>query len=423
MQSRNNPIQVENRLTLTYSILITFVFVNVYAITILPVSWLINDLIFVIQLFLFSLLIIINLDASLLINFSFPKVNSSFFLLILFLVLMFISSFYVNLDSNLNLKSILKIISYPIQFILFFYSFSAMLLASDRLFEKFLNIWLIFSVFTCVVAVFFNLVGINSSNNFSNSAIAFFVHTNSYSFVFTFAVPILIYKFFSKQISILPFLILLISMLTCLLFTYSRAGYLGVFVSILILTYNKSKSVFFITIVLLAVVISTFFIDFALSKGEGSTVSRSQIMITAYNMMFNSGTERLLWGYGVYENIEVFRSENIMFSIERDEADPHNLILLLGIQFGILCTIALLLLVTFVLIKAMFLLRKLKLQIQKQRISMAIAIVVGIMFQNMLEDIVIYPEYFVMPIFLIFLGYLNSSLIRDTTLIDFEKRN
>ena len=378
----------------------------------LPMNPVGGTLIYFVQIFIFGLIVIINIDIGSLSRFHIQRYN--FFLWIVFLIaFLFLISVYVNFNSNVDAKSFTKLISYPILFFLFFFIFPKALFNKDALFEKFLNFWIIFSLFASVIGFLFYFLDIHFNPNFNdnNAMIAFFIHPNTFSFVFTFAVPMVIYKFFTKQISMGLFVVLIIILLLCLLFTFSRAGYMGTFASILILTYKRSKYFFITALIILTILGATLFLSFATGKTD-SSISRLQVMYIGYDMIVNNGLGKFLWGYGVTNHAVVFKNNLAVFG-NRDELDPHNLLLLLGIQYGVLFTSAFIFGIIFLLVKS-FLLKSKKMSFEfNQKIGLAIAIVVGILVQDILEDIIAYPEFFEMPMFLIFLGYLYYSIYQN----------
>lgn len=399
----------DSKFSFTDKIILSVILLNVYAISILPGGGALAKFVYPVHIFIFFLILISRfqyntLSASLTIKLNF------FLVLGIFICILFVlSSFYINLGYNLQLRSIAKLLTYPIIIYLFFFSFPGIIFKEDLLFEKFLTLYLIFSLFSAIVALLLLFLGINYNIEYTYSTTAFLEHPNTFAFFFTFAIPIVIYKYFTKQFNLVLTVVIEIILLSCLLFTFSRAGYIGAFTSILILTFRRSKVIFIFAILVVVFLLSSFFLNFAASKTD-SSVARLQVMSAAYGMIMNNGISNFLWGYGIFNNVKVFG--NIISIFGRNEADPHNVILLLGIQFGMLLTAAVIVAILYLLVRVLLLARK-KLSFSfKQKINLSLSIVVGILFQDLFEDIVVYPEYFVMPLFLIFLGYLYYSVYR-----------
>jgi len=210
---------------------------------------------------------------------------------------------------------------------------------------------------------------------------------------------------------LLTFLIFLVVSFVCLLFTFSRAGYIGALVGLLIMIYKKSRFMFFVFVFFILLISSTIVLQFATAKGTASAFSRAQVMLTGYDMIVNNGLSKFIWGYGVVNSREVFIQElGSSYDVTREETGPHNFILTLGIQFGMLLT-TLVCVYIFILLTRTFL--SIKRNIEQgnyYKVVLSVSIVIGILIECQLEDIVVYPEFFVMPMFLIFLGYLNTTL-------------
>jgi hypothetical protein len=363
---------------------------------------------YILLLLIFVFIVLININFTKQFFFTGIKVNL-FLLLSLGIIFFFIiSSFYVNLDSTLEPTAILKLLIYPIIISFFFFYIPRLIYLQVSLFEKFLSFWLVFSMFSIFIAFVALILGLDTKQEFPGAAFGFYITPNIFAFVFTFAVPIILYKYFVKRISLITFIFLLVSALSCLLFTYSRAGYIGVFTALIIQMYKRSKLVFIGGLILIAVLTSTFILNFAQSKGNTSTLLRYQLMYVGYDMITNNGIPKFLWGYGVNNSREVFVKElTYNFGLSRAELGPHNVILSLGIQFGMLLTFFCLTLIMLLILKASFL-KKDQTEFEiAQRINLSVAIIIGILAECMFEDLIIYPECYAMPLFLVFLGYLR----------------
>ena len=396
------------------NIILSIILLNVLVFSSLPVVniGITNNCILLVLIFLF--LFLVNIDSTKLFSIISIKINVFLFLGLSIIFFFIISSFYINFDYNLRLSAIAKLSIYPVIISFFLFYIPRLIYKKSLLFEKFLNFWLyiaISSIFTALVILY---LGIEYKYEYSGLAIGFYYSPNIFAFVFTFTIPIIIYKYLAKRISLIPFLFLLIPSLICLLFTFSRAGYLGVFTAIVILLYKRSKKLFIIGAVILIFLGSTVVLPIAQTKGASSAVSRVEVMYAGYNMIMNNGISKFLWGYGVINSRAVFvREVTNIYGLYREELGPHNAILSLGIQFGMLLTFSSLAYILLLVFKASFWKKKLVQFEYSQRVSLSISIVLGIMIQCLFEDLVIYPEFFAMPLFLVFLGYLyyfvNSS--------------
>jgi hypothetical protein len=280
------------------------------------------------------------------------------------------------------------------------------------LFDKFLDCILYISVATALIALIFYFVGFSLNPKYAFAATGYFGHSNTIAFIYTLSIPILFYKLFSKKISLLIFFALISILLLGLLFSYSRSAYIGVFVSIMIISFKKSKFIFLIVAALLLIIGSKVFMTFAFAKGDSSN-PRIILMFTSYNMIFHSGYKYLLWGYGIFNNVKVFTGNQLIFGGIEEVPDPHNMALLLAIEFGVLFTIAFLSSFLYIIIRS-FSRKKGNDFNYEQKINLSLAIIIGLFAHNMLEDIIVYPEFFVFPLFLIYSGYLYRSIYTRT---------
>ncbi|MEO6694620.1 MAG: O-antigen ligase family protein [Ignavibacteria bacterium] len=236
-----------------------------------------------------------------------------------------------------------------------------------------------------------------------------FMHPNTASHFYTILIPILLYKILSgksKLVIILPIFLLCV---TALLFTFSRAGYIGTGLAMITLIFFKSKKIFIFSLIIF--IASYFFIinDFIATK-EDSSISRIILWITAIDMITRDSMH-MIWGYGVFNALEVFQNEKFFFGSREVVPDPHNSFLLFSIQFGLLFSVSLTVFIIVIYLKLFF--RRTNLIIKKHftQIFLAISVTIGILFQNMFENILVYPEYYVMPFYLIFLGYIYNTTI------------
>lgn len=393
-------MQSSGKLVFTVSLIILFF--NFYSISVLPLNKEILEIIFFIQLFFFLILFSAGFSFEKTLGFYLPELSIYSVLVSICLIAFLYSCFVVNIGSN-NSMAYFKILSYFILIYVFVISFSDILFRNEALFEKFLNIILAFAIINSVAAIIFNILGLNKNPIYPSHILGFFSHPNTVSNVFTISIPILFYKYFSRKLSLLIFSALLILFSYCLVFTFSRAGYLGTVIAILLITFFKSKKAFVFTLIIIAIV-SVYFIFGIASAKTNSSLARILLIITAVQMIFMSPGS-FLWGYGVYNSIDIFKDEKVFIGSFENAVDPHNTILLLGIQFGMIVSFISVTLVFYSCIKALLRVKMLDLQ-DKSKINLMITLIMGIFFQNMLEDIVVYPEYFIMPLFLTFLGIL-----------------
>ncbi len=344
------------------------------------------------------------------ISFNPFNLNSRNVLLICIAAFFILSSFVINLNNNADLKSIAKLITYPLIAYVFFSYTGKKLLRSYALFEKYMKVFIVAGVVSSILSIIIFALGISPSATYFFTTHGIFVHPNTTSFLYILVIPVTIYFYYIGKINFFSFTVLLSLLVIVLLFTYSRAGYLGAFSGALIFTFlrSRSKKIFVITSIVIILIISTFAIDFLTAK-QNSSYSRILLILTAYNMIFlNSST--FLWGYGVYSGVELFREEKLFFGSYEFVDDPHNFLLLSGIQFGAVLPLLALLFVLFTYLKFYRIDKKKFSEKKLLNMYLCISVTAGFLINNMLEDVIVYPEYYVMPVFLIFLGYLYYSL-------------
>jgi hypothetical protein len=393
-----------DQFSLPDKVILIFLAANYVVITGIPGLYSIFKIIYFVQLGIFVLYLSIYFDFDYIFNYRFRRITVTPFLIIISFLLFFISSFIVNWNYNSNWESIFKLLTYPIVFYLFFVHLARLFFYYDNLFEKFLNVLVLIAFFTALIALTMYFLGLSLSNQYQFAATGYFGHPNTAAFIYTLSIPILFYKRFTNKYSNPKFILFLVTLMGGLLFSFSRSAYLGVFISILVITYKKSKKIFAITVVLSLFIIAYLFLGFATAKGDSSS-PRILLIFASLNMIFNYGSRYLLWGYGIFHNIDVFKNESILVGSTEGVPDPHNMIMLSSIQFGLLFTVCLALIVAVIIAKTVFN-KKENNSFFESKINLLISIIIGLIAHNMLEDIICYPEYYVMPLFLTFLGYL-----------------
>ena len=398
-------------------IILIFLFLNTYVISALPLFYTLHGLVIYFQAILFFIFLIINFESiiSYKFNFSLKRLTIVTILSILAIIFLIYSTFFINYQF-LSIKVFFKTLSYFILMFFFFFYFPKYFYKDLNKFETFLNFILYFVIINSILGLFLRFIGFNLNLSYPFHFLGLFNHPNTVAFTFSFAIPILFYKYFTNQININKFISFLIILSIALLLTLSRAGYIGITISVLFIIYKKSKNLFVISIILILLLFVLVISELLLFKGN-STLFRALLMYTAYEMIIADQIS-FLWGYGVYNSIDVFKDEKIIFGNYERVPDPHNVFLLLGIQFGMIITLLVSLIFIIILVKSYLSLKKQTYTTQEnQIIILSISICLGLFFQNQLEDIIVYPEYFVMPLFLIFLGLLyrfnNYSKLKE----------
>lgn len=385
-------------------ILIFLLIVFSYSITV-PAIHFFNNI--SVKLFIFVLVFILNFSLSGILSRSLRLPDFLEFAFTVTISSFLISCFYINLENNSNIDSYISIITYFINFLLFFIILGKNLRLNNEKFDKFTNIILYSAIGLSIISVLFMILGIHYIPLYSQTTTGLFGHPNTTSMFYTICVPVLFYKYFSKKITLPVFLSILFLFLFVLLFTFSRAGYIGVGVGILIYTFYKSRALFILVSFIVLIVTATIVLDFATSKVD-SSASRFLLIVSAISVITKSDTS-LYWGYGPINGVQVFIQEKVFFGDE-PVPNPHNLLLMLSIQFGILFTILSSISVIILLFKGMILKFKNVNFKNDQRLSLCMTIIVSLIVHNFFEDVLVNVRYYVMPLFFFFSGYVYYSL-------------
>ena len=383
------------------------ILINFYIISVLPLSSLLYDYIYFIQIFLFIIYFVVKLDLNKVLNFRFEENNLVLYSEITLGLIFIIITLGISRDNNNDIRSISKIITYVLFFIVFFNFYSFFLISYNHFFNKFLYFIIVFSVINSIIGWYLIFFGTPSSIIYSGFHSGLFDHPNTNAYVYSLAIPIIYYKVVYAGEKNYLNLSILVFLFISMLFTYSRSALLGLGLALLIITFFKSKKYTVLFIIIISLLVFTILDYFLFVKGSSSSISRLLLFYTAYDMIADN-INSFLFGYGVFRSLDIFVTEKLFSGSFEVVADPHNLMLLLAIQFGMIITISFLIFVLLVLIKSLVKINLLDSDI-KGGVILSVSLIISLIVQSLFEDIVVYPEKFVYPVFLIFLGYLYHS--------------
>lgn len=338
------------------------------------------------------------------------KISSPGSIFLYFTIISFILSvFYFNLADNFTFLGLVKSYSYIIYFIVFFQIIPGIFIRNMDSFNSFLK----YIVYFAIVSSFFSILSYHFDYNLSGrtyvSAVGIFLNPNTTAFVYTLALPVLYYLYFSGKIKVFPFVILFVLLLYVLIFTLSRAGYLGFLLSTLVFMFTRSKKLFFAVLFLLLLFLSLFSIELFSLKTD-SSIARGILLITAINMILAS-PHSFLFGYGTVKATEVFFDEkNLYGNFELAVNNPHNFILLLWLQFGFIVTIAYLFFLFNIILSGFRLRRKNIMKQYQMAVELLLSILLGLILQNMFEEIMVVPEFPLFGLSLLFLGFIKRIM-------------
>jgi len=400
--------------------IILFFLLNVFFLSLsIPFLQILN--IFSVKITLFVVVIVSAFSFTKINNYKIYKPGILESLLLLILINFLISNFYFNFTENLNYDSVISIATYIISVVLFFFMMAKRLRTGNEKFDLFTDYILFFAIVLSFVSLIFYASGIHAIPQYSHSSAGLFGHPNTTSMFYTICIPVLIYKYFTKRISFAVFSVLMFLFVTVLLFTYSRAGYIGVGVGILIYTYYRSKTLFFFVLLFVVLIAATIVMEFATSKVD-SSLSRI-LLISAAISIITFSEKSFLWGYGPVNAIQKFQQEKLFYGDEPVK-NPHNVFLMLSMQFGVLFTAIVTISVLVLLIKGMRLKSRNKNFDDDQRLGLSLTIVAGLSIQNFLEDVLVDPNIFFMSVYFIFAGYIFYSIrLKDLLVNDENSEN
>lgn len=363
--------------------------------------------IFYVKIFLFIIIVLsgFSFEDAFSRNMKTPSVLQFFFLLTMLVFL--ISNFYFNIEENFNFDSLLRIASYFCLLIMFFFIFGERLRNSPEKFDLLTDFILYAGIILSAISFVFFILGIHAISQFSRTSAGLFGHPNTTSMFLTICIPVLFYKYFSKKVSFPIFAGIFFLFIVILLFTFSRAGYIGVGVGILVYTFYRSRLLFLFVLIFMLFITITVVLDFATSKVD-SSLSR-MLLISAAISLITSSQHSLLWGHGPLAAIQKFQAEKLFYGDEPVN-NPHNLFLMLSMQFGVVFTLLLTITVFTLVLQGALLKLRTKEFHDDQRLTLSLTIVTGIIVQNFFEDVLVNPMYFFMPTFLVFAGYIYYSL-------------
>jgi len=331
---------------------------------------------------------------------------------LLFLIPFLVSVVIINSSDFINLFGLLKIVNFFLVGFFFTSEIPKLFSKYSDKFKRFLNFIVYFGTINSVAGIItYFIPSLATKGGFANG---FFINPNTNAFFTIFSITVTLYFIFfefKEKVDFqnkIKFYVFLLFLLINMLLTYSRAGYVGTLVSVLILLFLHSKKKFFLILPVIAFLVVKF-ISLMSLKG-GSTFARLGLIYAAFEML-KSSNQGLMWGFGtisVFEKFEAFKSGIGEFF---DPVNyPHNFILFYIMQFGLISLIPIFIYFSGYLIKSFkYLIKRNK--FQNNYFVLFFTIFVTIFIQSLFEDTILFPQYFVYPMFLVFFGYLRLYII------------
>jgi len=341
-------------------------------------------------------------------------------LIVVFLIFFFVS-IAVNIKDSADIYGFSKVSVLFLAPVFYCMFLPEVLFSKKEFINVILKFFIILGVFTGLIGLLFYFLGINTSPTFSYASLAYFRHPNTVAFIYSFSSAIALYYFLFEKNNIshlskiaLPFAVIIIY--AGMLFTFSRAGYLSLAINTFLLIYYYNKKILLFMIIFTAIISSYLVKVFVLAKGAGSSVSRLGLIYSAVEMLKSSKTG-FLFGFGTSSVFDIFQEFKFQLGpLLEDISYPHNFILFYIMQFGVLSLIVLLFYFYRLIV---FFKRKLRSDFDKYKFYLLpFVIVISVFFQSLLEDTILFPEFFVFNMYMTFLGILiygRSQILKEGT--------
>ena len=383
--------------------------VSVYILTIFPGGKILQNYLAVLLFIMVSVFLIFNFKFSDLYQLSKTKLSFSNSVLIIFLLTMFFSIFIFNISDLKNIYGISKVglfFMFPVFYCFYlpneYYKYPQIIIFILKFF-----IWI--GLVTSLAGILFFIFGFNLMEAASNASLSFFRHPNTCAFIYSFSIPVILYIILFEKKRLTDFQklylkIILIINYVALLLTLSRAGYLASLVSSMILLYSYKKKIFIYVIGIFALIFTTFIQKFFLAKGSVSSISRLGLLYSAVEML-KSSSRGLYWGFGTMSVFQVYTEFKFQLGpLLEDVAYPHNSILFFIMNFGLFAFLSG---IVYLIILLADIIKIILADFEENKfLLLPLSIVAGILFQSLLEDTILFPDFFVFHMFFIFFGFL-----------------
>lgn len=381
----------------------------IYVLTIFPGGSSLKSVPTIVLSAMFTLIFVNKFNLESVFFYKTSEFKSDKLIIFIFIVLFFISVFIINIKDILNQFGISKILLFLLCPVFYCLYFPEVYFNKPQIIKFLLKFFIILGTITGFIGIIFYYFSINQNPSVLNASSAYFVHPNTAAFVYSFSAPVVIYlllfeKYRFSKPEIMTMIFSLIIIYAGLILTISRAGYLAIFISSFILVYFKNKKLLLLFLILFGTFFYLFLQGFVFSKGSVSSVSRLGLIYSAIELL-KSSREGFLWGFGTISVFDIYSDYKLQLGpLIEDVPYPHNFILFFIMQFGVLSLIFLLI----YLIKLIYsTIRTLNNTPEKNKfLILPLAVVVSLLFQSLLEDTILFPDYFVFHFFLIFFGFI-----------------
>ena len=348
------------------------------------------------------------------------------YLTIIFLLIL-IATIGYNLQEVKQLKLFARLLGYFSIFYIFFLFFPKFLSNNKEYFKQFIKFLATFGFVAAIFGMVLFFGGVNPMPNYSAHLVSFIRHPNNASIIFTMSAITTIFYYFWQRESMSKFVkVFYIFSITVQIFaqllTLTRAGMMGMFFGFFLffILFYKHKAIYVMPVVVL--ILPILITGFVKAKGFSSFLSRFYLLIPAYYMIIDNKIN-LLWGYGVTSAFKVYQKTRIVYSVFEEADDPHNSIVSLILMVGLPVTIFIMLFLSVLIVSGI------KKGLKADNIEMKLffiflpSFLLSVIIQSLFDSELIVLEYFTMPFFLVFAGFLfrfykrESSIIRERSKI------
>ncbi len=330
---------------------------------------------------------------------------------LLFLIL-FLGSVIRNRDDYTNIYAIIKVFGFFTFFFFYVLVVSKSFLNNRDVFNAFLKFLVIFGACMGIIGIFSYFVLLANVQR-AGMAAGLFISPNTLGYFLVTCISITLSIILFKKpepgdLSIRVLTICFFTMLIAEVLTLSRTSWISFIFALSIVIFFRSKKLFVGFAILGGVLFSLFITILDTVKGSGSFLSRIGLWYSAIEL-FNSSKDGFLFGFGAINSFIEFQKYKILLPGLYDSVNyPHNILLFFIMQFGLFCLIALVIYIFRYLYKAAKLISVTK----NNNFALLVSFIFcsTILIQSMFEDMLLFPNYFIYPIFLTFFGILRYSV-------------
>lgn len=332
----------------------------------------------------------------------FEKLSLSFLI-----ISFFISTLIFNPFDYLDIYGGFALLTFIISPIILFYYFPRLIIKELKVYSYFILMVFSLGFFGAVYGLITVVIPeTNPLNTLPGFSISIFQHPNANAFLYGYSIPVTIYIYMKykdslgslkKGILISSIILMIINQLL----TRSRSGNITMLIGIFIFLFFYSRKLSVVFIIIIPIVIYYIF-QFTTEKGAGTVLGRVGLLFSAFEMI-SSSKEGMLWGFGISSYSPIYETFKSSLWVSDIHNYPHNSIVFLVLRFGVVFTVSLIIFILYHLSIAIKNLLLLKINLDY---TLCLSICSTVLVQSILEDFILFPEYYLFHFFLVFFGLL-----------------